>query len=408
MPRVVSQIRWSLTKNCLTRVILVPMEANAQMSNEPVESVVSTPAFLGQAHRLDADVTNNPAPADSSMTAPPTVSKAVPKTPPPSLLVQSPPQSATPIVPRRHAEGELLLEEGDWNQMQYRQLREPPKEVVPTTDPPTVMPSHMANLPELPVIPPDALAQDVDLKQFPVFGEWKKIIQAAPYALSRDAQLMERYNPIGSNIPGFNSPVDRMSELRPASGTHVFIPIPWNAECVTPPYANFYLDGHRVPPCNKGLTGYEFFALDYTGPMVFEEYWNRMIGLWKRRNEARREHAKMIAEMKGVPLEFGEFGDMPFYKRYSLHQPLFSAGWRVHAASPISQFKVNGAGKDPNGDGGDGGGDDSLRRGEAKDPLHGPENDPWLKDGRPNYSRFGTSGAFWNQWRPIQRGWEKG
>eukprot|EP00971_Amphidinium_carterae_P013416 264595-Amphidinium_carterae.2 len=77
------------------------------------------------------------------------------------------------------------------------------------TDPPTVMPSHLANLPELPVIPPDA--QDVDLKQFPVF------------ALSRDAQFMERFDPIGSNIPGFNAPVDRMSELKPASGTHVFI-----------------------------------------------------------------------------------------------------------------------------------------------------------------------------------------
>eukprot|EP00971_Amphidinium_carterae_P008820 174076-Amphidinium_carterae.2 len=91
-------------------------------------------------------------------------------------MVQSPPQSATPIISRRNTEEELLLEEGDWNQMQFEKLRKPPKEIVPTTDPPTVMPSHMANLPELPVIPPDALAQNVDLKQFSVFGEWKKII----------------------------------------------------------------------------------------------------------------------------------------------------------------------------------------------------------------------------------------
>eukprot|EP00971_Amphidinium_carterae_P121818 2412431-Amphidinium_carterae.1 len=40
-----------------------------------------------------------------------------------------------------------------------------------------------------------------------------------------------------------------------------------------------------------------------------------MIGLWKRKNESRREQAKMIADMKGVPLVFGEFGDMPYYKK---------------------------------------------------------------------------------------------
>eukprot|EP00971_Amphidinium_carterae_P047869 942817-Amphidinium_carterae.2 len=55
--------------------------------------------------------------------------------------------------------------------------------------------------------------------------------------------------------------------------------------------------------------------MEYKGPMVFDEYWNRMIGLWKRKNEARREHARMIADMKGVPLEFGAFGEMPYYKR---------------------------------------------------------------------------------------------
>eukprot|EP00971_Amphidinium_carterae_P199444 3958193-Amphidinium_carterae.1 len=106
-----------------------------------------------------------------------------------------------------------------------------------------------------------------------------------------------------------------MKELKPASGTHVYNPIPWTAECVMPPYPNFYLDGHRMPPCSKGFTGYEFLPLDYTGPMVEEEYWNRMIGLWKLENETRREHAKMIADMMGVPLEFGEFGEMPYYKR---------------------------------------------------------------------------------------------
>eukprot|EP00971_Amphidinium_carterae_P118558 2348948-Amphidinium_carterae.1 len=39
-----------------------------------------------------------------------------------------------------------------------------------------------------------------------------------------------------------------------------------------------------------------------------------MIGLWRRRNATRREQAQMIADMKGVPLEFGEFGETPYYK----------------------------------------------------------------------------------------------
>eukprot|EP00971_Amphidinium_carterae_P135560 2685913-Amphidinium_carterae.1 len=57
--------------------------------------------------------------------------------------------------------------------------------------------------------------------------------------------------------------------------------------------------------------------MDYKGPMVEEEYWNRMIGLWKRRNESRRrEQAQMRADMMGVPFEFGEFGDVvPYYKK---------------------------------------------------------------------------------------------
>eukprot|EP00971_Amphidinium_carterae_P087798 1737241-Amphidinium_carterae.1 len=55
--------------------------------------------------------------------------------------------------------------------------------------------------------------------------------------------------------------------------------------------------------------------MDYKGPLVEEEYWNRMIGLWKRRNTTRREQAQMIADMKGVPIEFGAFGEIPYYKR---------------------------------------------------------------------------------------------
>eukprot|EP00971_Amphidinium_carterae_P179075 3551852-Amphidinium_carterae.1 len=52
-------------------------------------------------------------------------------------------------------------------------------------------------------------------------------------------------------------PVNMMSELAQPSGSHVYIPIPWDAECVKPPYEDFYLDGCRIPPFRTGLTGYE-------------------------------------------------------------------------------------------------------------------------------------------------------
>eukprot|EP00971_Amphidinium_carterae_P084128 1665352-Amphidinium_carterae.1 len=90
----------------------------------------------------------------------------------------------------------------------------------------------------------------------------------------------------GANIPGFDAPVERMMELTPVSGTHIFTPIQWNADCVKPPHPNFYLDGNRIVPCTKGLTGCDGKPLDYKGPLVLKEYWNRMIGLWKRKNEA--------------------------------------------------------------------------------------------------------------------------
>eukprot|EP00971_Amphidinium_carterae_P079544 1574087-Amphidinium_carterae.2 len=63
-------------------------------------------------------------------------------------------------------------------------------------------------------------------------------------AVARDAQLMERYKPMEGNIVGM--PVNNMSELVPASDNHVYIPIRWNSDCVQPPYADFYLDGHRL------------------------------------------------------------------------------------------------------------------------------------------------------------------
>eukprot|EP00971_Amphidinium_carterae_P315309 6267052-Amphidinium_carterae.1 len=103
-----------------------------------------------------------------------------------------------------------------------------------------------AYLNEMPIIPPDSLAEDVDLTdpEFPVFGVWMKAMTKALFPLSQDAQAVENCKPliISANIAGFDDPVERMIELTPASGPHVFTPIQWNAECVKPSYPNFYLD----------------------------------------------------------------------------------------------------------------------------------------------------------------------
>eukprot|EP00971_Amphidinium_carterae_P205762 4083418-Amphidinium_carterae.1 len=71
----------------------------------------------------------------------------------------------------------------------------------------------------MPIIPPDALAEDVDLTdpEFPVFGVWKTAMTKAPYPISRDAQAMENYKPMSDDIKGFEDPVVRMMELTPAS-----------------------------------------------------------------------------------------------------------------------------------------------------------------------------------------------
>eukprot|EP00971_Amphidinium_carterae_P152194 3016718-Amphidinium_carterae.1 len=138
---------------------------------------------------------------------------------------------------------------------------------------------------------------------------------AAPFVASHQVEVMSSYKPIPYNIVGFDSPVNMMSEQTPPSGSHVYIPIPWIAECVQPPYEDFYLDGCRIPPYGTGLTGYETLPLSYKGPMVEEEYWNRMIALWRSKNDLRREKARMVAQLKGIPIEYGEFGDMPLYRK---------------------------------------------------------------------------------------------
>eukprot|EP00971_Amphidinium_carterae_P194818 3865832-Amphidinium_carterae.1 len=68
-----------------------------------------------------------------------------------------------------------------------------------------------------------------------------------------------------------------------------------------------------------GLTGYENLSLDYKGPMVEEEYWNRMVALWKQRNTQRRAQAQAVADMIDKPLEIGEFSPVPLFKKVPEH-----------------------------------------------------------------------------------------
>eukprot|EP00971_Amphidinium_carterae_P082405 1629100-Amphidinium_carterae.1 len=104
-----------------------------------------------------------------------------------------------------------------------------------------------------------------------------------------------------------------MSDHTPPSGSHVYISIPWIADYVKPPYEDFYLDGCRILPYGTGLTGFEGLSLSYKASMVKEEYWNRMIALWRFKNDLRRKQAKVIAQLKDVSLEYGKFGEMPMY-----------------------------------------------------------------------------------------------
>eukprot|EP00971_Amphidinium_carterae_P272798 5414254-Amphidinium_carterae.1 len=90
--------------------------------------------------------------------------------------------------------------------------------------------------PTLPTIPPDVLAQEVDLDQFPTFSQWKDAMWAAPFVASHQVQVNVSYKPIPYNIVGFDYPVNMMSDQTPPSGSHVYIPIPWISEFVKPPY----------------------------------------------------------------------------------------------------------------------------------------------------------------------------
>eukprot|EP00971_Amphidinium_carterae_P197970 3929073-Amphidinium_carterae.1 len=85
-----------------------------------------------------------------------------------------------------------------------------------------------------------------------------------------DAQKMkkvkpfrERKTPYADTISDMKRPFDHPRDLP----THVVHNLETGQTTSKPPHEDFYLDGHRMPPCNKGFTGYEGLPLDYKGPM---------------------------------------------------------------------------------------------------------------------------------------------
>eukprot|EP00971_Amphidinium_carterae_P188526 3742143-Amphidinium_carterae.1 len=308
------------------------MHANIDPSQFPTVTEVSAPAFSGPAHRLTHE-TQNAAPssasasqiAESPVTAvPKTMSLPKPKAAPAHLLrpeqpfsqytswtCHNPSQEYVPDGPTQM----MLSQESDWLAHQKVLCKSGPKPWYAPKDygASTELATHEP--PVMLVIPPDVVAEEVNLDTFPTFEQWKDAMWHAPYVASHKVEEMTSYKPISYNIVGFDGPVNQMSDQTPPSDDHVFTPILWISDYVQPPYEDFYLDGCRIPPYGTGLTGYETLPLSYKGPMVEEEYWNRMIALWRSKNDLRREKARMIAQLKGVSLEYGEFGDVPMYRK---------------------------------------------------------------------------------------------
>eukprot|EP00971_Amphidinium_carterae_P088425 1749480-Amphidinium_carterae.1 len=109
---------------------------------------------------------------------------------------------------------------------------------------------------------------------------WKPVNVPVEEA-SQDVLSREMYKPILHDIVGYDAPVDNMSQARPDSNDNNYTLIKWDPDCVQPPYVGFYEDGYRHPPLMDQLTGYE--TVHPLHPVIFEEYWNRMIRAWVKR-----------------------------------------------------------------------------------------------------------------------------
>eukprot|EP00971_Amphidinium_carterae_P239322 4751172-Amphidinium_carterae.1 len=175
-------------------------DVNVDPNAHPPVREVSAPAFSETGWKLEAAT-----PADSNL--PPPATKAVPKTPPASLLMQPKP---TPVAQTTASTSSSSETTGD---PILNATHEPPT-CQPDSDP-KLLGTSIYRSPKKSVIPPSALVEEVDPMTFPKFAEWKRRMNAAPQSVQTDAQTTDRYHPLG-NIIGFETPVDNMSEQVPA------------------------------------------------------------------------------------------------------------------------------------------------------------------------------------------------
>eukprot|EP00971_Amphidinium_carterae_P266582 5288372-Amphidinium_carterae.1 len=231
------------------------MHANIDPSQFPPVAEVSAPAFSGPAHKLTIEQQNAaPSTASSSQSAEnaessPSKALPKPKAAPKSLLRPEQPFSQYTSFTCHHPLQEytpdgptemMLAPEDGWLSRQMVSCKSGPKPWYKPKDYGSSEPEPLE--PTLPTIPSDVMAQEVDLSTFPTYEDWKAAMWAAPFVASHQVEVNVSYKPISYNIVGFDQPVNMMSDHTPPSGTHVYIPIPWIADYVKPPYEDFYLD----------------------------------------------------------------------------------------------------------------------------------------------------------------------
>eukprot|EP00971_Amphidinium_carterae_P265455 5266028-Amphidinium_carterae.1 len=137
--------------------ILTPNSGTAT----PVPTANAQLTFAGTAHRLEAEPKNEPVPVDMKKEKEEPIAhepETVPETPSTADQIKQPSVPTESPAPTSEVQAPL-----EWDNWQIRILRPAPKPIVPDTDPPTTMPASKPYMPEMPIIPPDALAETVDL-----------------------------------------------------------------------------------------------------------------------------------------------------------------------------------------------------------------------------------------------------
>eukprot|EP00971_Amphidinium_carterae_P118649 2350610-Amphidinium_carterae.1 len=169
------------------------MHANIDPNAFPPVAELSAPAFSGPPHKLEVETRDDSTPAASttraSDVAESAVPKATPKAPPPDIQPSEPARQYTswictnPLLPPDSTSPTMMMlaPESDWLPTQIAMCKDGPKPWFQPKDY-GASPESTPIEPELPVIPQDVLAQEVDLNELPTFDQWKAAMWAAPFA----------------------------------------------------------------------------------------------------------------------------------------------------------------------------------------------------------------------------------